>query len=385
MKTLQRRPRAAALGACLLAAVLMLSGCDWVQEILRSVSDLASSSDTAASAPASETVSSATEATLPLVTLPTDYADDYERRAAAHADEAIARAIGVIRLTPVDNLSAARTPYEAPASSYAALPAKVTKLYDTLYDNISKIKPFTVDAAPYVSTVKEYDPEDGTWWSRESFQDILATEQALFADHPELELYCITVQTAGKTLRPFYYLPGESGETASEDYQTIADRVRLYQAVCGRIVRCMPDDLSVYDRYRYLGIVVDELCTYDASHKTNRYPYQAYNCLINGSAVCGGYARAFEDLCRLADLWCVYVEGTQGSTDRSDAHAWNAIRIGGRTYYADLTFADHADPAGGGWTQYLGISRDQADARQYYPSAGFVQPADLCADELPLP
>lgn len=73
-------------------------------------------------------------------------------------------------------------------------------------------------------------------------------------------------------------------------------------------------------------------------YQSNTVPnvdHSAYGCLVNGLSVCDGYALAFS-----------YLMGRLGVSTRlvtSDAmgHAWNAVKIDGEWYFADLT---HDDP-----------------------------------------
>lgn len=62
--------------------------------------------------------------------------------------------------------------------------------------------------------------------------------------------------------------------------------------------------------------------------------FTAYGALVDGKAVCAGYARAFVLLCRSAGLDAVYI------ADERMNHGWNAVRLDGETLYIDCTFDD---------------------------------------------
>lgn len=62
--------------------------------------------------------------------------------------------------------------------------------------------------------------------------------------------------------------------------------------------------------------------------------FTAYGALVNGKAVCAGYARAFVLLCRSVGLDAVYI------ADEGMNHGWNAVRLDGETYFIDCTFDD---------------------------------------------
>ena len=66
----------------------------------------------------------------------------------------------------------------------------------------------------------------------------------------------------------------------------------------------------------------------------------AYGALVNGSAVCEGYAHAMTLLCRLAGIPCSMVTGMAVSGNRTDLHAWNVVDMDGELLQTDCTFND---------------------------------------------
>ncbi|MBE6018421.1 MAG: hypothetical protein E7233_12610, partial [Lachnospiraceae bacterium] len=72
--------------------------------------------------------------------------------------------------------------------------------------------------------------------------------------------------------------------------------------------------------------------------------YTAYAALIDGTAVCQGYANLFYRLCREAGLSARIVSGT----GNGGAHGWNIVRIGSLYYNIDSTW-----DAGDSPSQYL--------------------------------
>lgn len=59
-----------------------------------------------------------------------------------------------------------------------------------------------------------------------------------------------------------------------------------------------------------------------------------YDLLVNGTAVCAGYARAYQDLLLRAGIDCRYVISDEMK------HAWNLVCIDGFWYHVDLTWDD---------------------------------------------
>lgn len=68
--------------------------------------------------------------------------------------------------------------------------------------------------------------------------------------------------------------------------------------------------------------------------------YTAYGAIVNGSAVCDGYAKAMKLLLDSAGIRSLYVSGTAFSNSGSGEHAWNIANVSEKWYYLDATFDD---------------------------------------------
>lgn len=68
----------------------------------------------------------------------------------------------------------------------------------------------------------------------------------------------------------------------------------------------------------------------------------AYGSLVNGKAVCGGYAKAFSMVLHRMGYTCSYVRGDAFYSDGTLAgpHAWNYLKADGEYYYMDITWDD---------------------------------------------
>ena len=62
--------------------------------------------------------------------------------------------------------------------------------------------------------------------------------------------------------------------------------------------------------------------------------YTAFGVLVDGQAVCQGYALAYDYLLGRAGVGCDVI------TSDGLNHAWNLVTVGGKTYYADCTWDD---------------------------------------------
>lgn len=111
----------------------------------------------------------------------------------------------------------------------------------------------------------------------------------------------------------------------------------------GVVRNLITDDMLLRDRLRVLHDYLLKSCVYDtATAKEGKLPvssgadapFTAAGALLNGRAVCAGYARAYMLLCRAAGIDMVYI------ADKGMNHGWNAVRLYGDIYYIDTTFDD---------------------------------------------
>jgi len=80
---------------------------------------------------------------------------------------------------------------------------------------------------------------------------------------------------------------------------------------------------------------------------------QAYGILVDGTAVCTGYAMTFQLLAQASGLQSVVVTGIATSGVTTGGHAWNRVLIDGKWLVVDTTWDDATDTRIG--TDYLMI------------------------------
>lgn len=125
---------------------------------------------------------------------------------------------------------------------------------------------------------------------------------------------------------PTYTMSGETLANAKKAFNNAADEILSY------VDGAMTDyekELVIHDR---LVSQVD----YDLNAPN---PYDAYGALVNGRAVCEGYAEAFQYLLHRAGIQSFLVIGSS----RGVGHEWNAVRIDGQYYHVDPTWNDQGD------------------------------------------
>lgn len=77
-----------------------------------------------------------------------------------------------------------------------------------------------------------------------------------------------------------------------------------------------------------------ENCSYDEAISIPEISHTAYGALVNGVAVCDGYAKATKQLLNDCGIEAEVVTNTAGD------HAWNYVKIEGQYYYLDTTWND---------------------------------------------
>ncbi len=99
--------------------------------------------------------------------------------------------------------------------------------------------------------------------------------------------------------------------------------------------------MSDFEKARALHDYLVLNCEYDIeNYRNDTIPaasYTATGALVNHTAVCAGYARAYQALLTEAGIPSYYVSGTTAS---NGAHAWNIIQIDGEWYHVDTTWDD---------------------------------------------
>ena len=84
----------------------------------------------------------------------------------------------------------------------------------------------------------------------------------------------------------------------------------------------------------------------------------AYGALVEGRAVCNGYARAYQHLMKTVGIPAWYVRGVSvnPSTDASIGHAWNIVKLDGKWYHTDVTWDDQGQSK---FYEYLNITTEK--------------------------
>ena len=82
------------------------------------------------------------------------------------------------------------------------------------------------------------------------------------------------------------------------------------------------------------------------TYKDGTHAHDAYGAIVKHTAVCDGYARAFQLLCRKVGIRAIIAEGESDNPGSGNnvGHAWNVVQINGKFYHVDVTWDDAGEP-----------------------------------------
>lgn len=120
-----------------------------------------------------------------------------------------------------------------------------------------------------------------------------------------------------------------------------------YDARVSEIVSAAKEIPDTFDAVLYVYDAIMGITQYDyalaESDDTSNLGRTAYGCLVDGQAVCSGYALAFRSIMEKLGIECGVEFNSYSSYNISgDGHVWNYCKLDGEYYYFDLTWDDTA-------------------------------------------
>lgn len=113
--------------------------------------------------------------------------------------------------------------------------------------------------------------------------------------------------------------------------KTLAEKIAINQT---EGIESTQDKLAALHDYLILNCKYDVEAAEQEMLDGTSAPFTAYGALVDGKAVCSGYARAFMMMCQAVGIDCIYI------SDSKMNHSWNAVKIDNEIYYIDCTFDD---------------------------------------------
>lgn len=140
--------------------------------------------------------------------------------------------------------------------------------------------------------------------------------------------YSQTIFEQGYTvIKPVYVYSQEERETKKAEIE----------AKAAEILASVPGGYGEYETIKYIYEYLIGHIEYVEDAEDNQNIYSA---LVNGTSVCAGYAKANQYLLNKLGIYCTYVTGMSQNEEGTEAHAWNIVRLDGKYYYVDVTWAD---------------------------------------------
>ena len=107
------------------------------------------------------------------------------------------------------------------------------------------------------------------------------------------------------------------------------------------ILNTIPDSLSLPQKEKVLHDILMKNTSYSKSDRSGRELHNIIGPLLNGIAVCEGYAKAYKYLCEKLGILCLVVTGD--AVSKIDGvrgpHAWNIVRVYGKgCCHVDVTW-----------------------------------------------
>ncbi|MBQ8312698.1 MAG: hypothetical protein IJX84_05785 [Clostridia bacterium] len=163
-----------------------------------------------------------------------------------------------------------------------------------------------------------------------AYDDACAALDALMLDCPEL------CALSGQYSVGYYRdVPQEAIYIDLSYTLPVESQQQLVQAASGLVEQARGEE---FEREWFLHDALCQLVTYDVSAVNQ---HNAYGALVEGSAVCDGYAKAMALLLRLAGMEAGVAQGVMLETGAS--HAWNLVKVEGSYTWLDVTNDDQPD------------------------------------------
>ncbi|MDO4863035.1 MAG: transglutaminase domain-containing protein [Ruminococcus sp.] len=201
-----------------------------------------------------------------------------------------------------------------------------------------------------------------------SSDDVYETIASALSEYESLTHYSAklsqdTIDEAVRKLQHFhpeyFWLNGYTTTSTSDstviDFMTLndysSDELRTMHTelitAADSVISQIPAGSSDYDKALFVHDYIVSSTAYATEKRGLNYNGlwgNAYGCLVDGSAVCQGYAEAFSLIMQRLGIECGVCTG---QSDRG-SHAWNYVKIDGAYYWVDATWDDPEAEGDGG-------------------------------------
>lgn len=218
---------------------------------------------------------------------------------------------------------AVRTALKTPATEESTTEEPTT-------ENPTTEEPTTEKLATEEPTTTESDSET----TSSAFAD-LSTEKASTEEVLVEEIYWMDPYDTSMIL--------EAYQTGNENLLTNPMDVEVLHKCIEIISEVITEDMTDYEKELAIHDYIIEHADYDEnaliySDWFTQYADQPYGTLIDGNAICLGYASSFKLLLNMLGIECLFIKGDV--YDTYVYHAWNLVKLGTNWYAVDVTWDD---------------------------------------------
>ena len=242
---------------------------------------------------------------------------------------------GCVALSQEGDLTGLQTSGQNCLSAVAS--SEEETLYQTIYQGLcNQQSTITVSMTIQVADSNQVNAELNEFQSR-----VIELYQAVINDNPRLfyatEGYRIQSEGRGTTaafVMTAIITPGYRGHFSEEQIRRFNQTVDALVCEAQKVQTDLEKALFIHD---YLATHVSyNRETATGQDALSQNVYTAYGALIEGDAVCQGYALAYQLLLRELGIDCITV--TSGINQMN--HMWNLVRMDGYWYHVDVTWDD---------------------------------------------
>lgn len=192
-----------------------------------------------------------------------------------------------------------------------------------------------------------------------SYNKGLSLIQKVIADHPQFFWVSKSVsilynpQTNNVNAFLIFYSDGTKTDQVDNNYNLVetADRnkinsqIKALNSKVEQILKDIPIDISQIEKEKIIHDYIVRTVSYDNNAASKTYGYgdtlphafDLYGAVVEGKAVCEGYAKMFQYLC-----YCVGINSSQVvGTSSGENHMWNVVKIDNEWYQLDITWNDN--------------------------------------------
>lgn len=206
---------------------------------------------------------------------------------------------------------------------YAQLTSAEQKAFDNIYDAMSKGK----------SSVIVYSDIET--------QRLFDIVELVAAQHPEIFWWNGSCSLTGGGILKFEYICTDS--EIAQTNEKIENKAKEILEQINPQGDDFEKSLAIFDY-----IVLNTTYNTDAVGNIEKYPHSSTieGVFLDESAICSGYAKAYQYLLKMAGIDSILVSGTAQTPNGESGHAWILQETDGFYYYTDPTWGDSYEGSG---------------------------------------